>query len=272
MRAPRVPISYSVAEMAWLETNRVMVISDYHAAFVAKFGRADVSASNLHGLRKRKGCKVGRDPGRYVGRGSMFTPAQRDWIAAHAADGVEERHRGFVAEFGRADVTAQQIDEFRKRCGFRTGRTGYFEKGSVPINKGVKNPNPHPNSAKTQFKKGQLPANAKWAGHERVNREGYVEISICEANPHTGFERRYVHKHRLLWEEANGPIPAGMVLKCKGDKSNSDPSNWEMIPQGMLPRLNGKCGRNYDAAPEELKPIIMTVAKLEHRVREKSKV
>lgn len=53
-------IPYSAEEMAWLEENRAMVISDYHAAFVAEFGRQDVSLVNLHSLRKRKGWKTGR--------------------------------------------------------------------------------------------------------------------------------------------------------------------------------------------------------------------
>lgn len=53
-------IAYSAEEMAWLEENRAMVISDYHAAFVAEFSRQDVSAANLHSLRKRKGWKTGR--------------------------------------------------------------------------------------------------------------------------------------------------------------------------------------------------------------------
>jgi hypothetical protein len=53
-----------------------------------------------------------------------------------------------------------------------------------------------------------------------------------------------------------------------GDKGNSDPSNWELVPQGLIPRLNGKSGRDYDHAPSELKPAIMAAAKLEHRVSE----
>jgi hypothetical protein len=63
-----------------------------------------------------------------------------------------------------------------------------------------------------------------------------------------------------------------MVLKCKGDPANADPANWEAVPRGLLPRLNGKAsrGRNYDKAPDELKPTIMAVAKLEHRLHEKS--
>lgn len=206
------PIAYSAEELAWLSENRTMPISEYHAAFVARFGR-DVSAINLHALRKRKG--------------------------------------------------------------WRTGRTGQFAKGSVPSNKGKSCPpgigGRHPNARKTQFKKGQEPHNTKFAGHERISKDGYVEISVDERNPYTGFKRRYVLKHRWLWEKAHGPVPDGYALKCLGDKLNTDPSNWELVPRAILPRLNG--GRHktrvaYDEAPDELKPTIMAVAKLEHRARD----
>lgn len=52
-------ISYNAEEMAWLETNRLLPISDYAAAFNATFKR-DVAPGNLHALRKRKGWKTGR--------------------------------------------------------------------------------------------------------------------------------------------------------------------------------------------------------------------
>lgn len=100
----------------------------------------------------------------------------------------------------------------------------------------------------------------------RVDRvvEIEEEISVDERNPHTGFERRYVLKHRWLWEKKHGPVPDGMVLKSRdGDKRNTEPSNWELIPRALLPRLGGRYGRDYDHAPAELKPTIMAVAKLE---------
>lgn len=209
-------IVYSKAEMDWLEANRLMVISDYHKTFCAKFRRDDVSLVNLHSLRKRKG--------------------------------------------------------------WRTGRTGCFEKGQEPPNKGVKCPpgvgGRHPNARKTQFGKGHLPHNTHYLGHERLSKNGYIEISIDERNPHTGFERHYVLKHRWLWEKANGPVPKGHALKClDGNKANTDPANWQLIPRSLLPRLNG--GRHktriaYDAAPNELKPTLMTMAKIEQRIHERS--
>lgn len=204
------PIRYSAAEMSWLEANRLMVISDYHRAFVETFGRDDVSLVNLHSLRKRKG--------------------------------------------------------------WSTGRTGCFPKGNEPFNKGKSHPT-RGRASETQFKKGGLPHNTNYLGHERVSKDGYVEISVAETNQHTGFERRYVLKHRHLWEQINGPVPKGMALKCRGDRLNTDPSNWELIPRALLPRLNGgrrKKRMAYDAAPEELKPALMAIAKIEQAISEKA--
>lgn len=206
-------IPYSADEMAWLEANRLLPISDYHRGFSEAFGR-DVSAHNLHALRKRKSWK--------------------------------------------------------------TGRTGCFERGQEPTNKGTKCApgvgGRHPNAAKSQFRKGNEPHNTKWLGHERVSKDGYVEISIAETNPHTGYGRRYVLKHVHVWEAANGEIPAGFCLKClTSDRSNCDPSNWTLIPRALLPRLNG--GRHkrrlaYDEASPEVRPAILAMAKVEHQARQ----
>lgn len=208
-------ISYSAEEMAWLEANRAMVISDYAAAFAAEFGRV-IDPKNLHALRKRKGWK--------------------------------------------------------------TGRTGQFAKGQEPMNKGRKcEPGKgglHPNARKTQFRKGNEPHNTRHLGHERIDpKDGYVYVSVAEANPYTGYERRYVLKHKWLWEQANGPLPKGYALKClDGDRTNCAPENWEAVPRALLPRLAG--GNRYrrilsfDEAASELKPTILALAKVEHAVKQ----
>jgi hypothetical protein len=40
------------------------------------------------------------------------------------------------------------------------------------------------------------------------------------------------------------------------------------VPRALLPRLSGKSGRNYDHAPDEIKPTIMAIARLEHAARD----
>lgn len=266
------PVLYSAEEMAWLEANRAMVISDYHRAFCAAFGRGDISAAHLHGLRKRKGWKVGREPGRYKGRRFLFSADEIAWLRQNCTLEIGDYQRAFCQQFGRDKITAAQLHALRKREGWKTGRTGHFEKGHVSHNKGQKMPF-NANSAATRFKKGQLPQNFRGAGHERLDsKDGYVIMIVAETNPWTGAKTRPVHKHRWLWEKANGGLPDGHVLKClDGDKTNCEPSNWQAVPREILPHLNGRFGMAFDQAEPEVKPVIMSIAKLKHAARNAQK-
>jgi hypothetical protein len=271
-RAARIP--YSQAEMQWLSDNRAMVISDYHRAFVAAFARTDVSAAHLHGLRKRLGWKVGRAPGRLAGRKQgrrlPFSSAEIEWLRTNCTKPIADYHSGFCAEFSRTDLSAEQLHSLRKREGWRTGRTGRFNKGNVPWSLGKKLPF-NAGCTRTQFKKGNRTGAAaesyKPIGTECV-RGGYLVRKIHDGLP---MQSRWRAVHLLNWEKLHGPLPKGMALKCKGDRSNTDPSNWELVPRSVLPRLNNCWGRNYDQAPAELKPTIMAVAKLEHGISERRK-
>lgn len=260
-------IPYSPAEMRWLEANRQMVISDYHRAFCAAFSRHDVTAQHLHSLRKRKGWKVGRAPGRYVGRRRCYSDAEIAWLRENCALPIADYHKAFCAEFERHDVTAEKLRGLRKREKWKTGRTGQFAEGAVPWSKGKKIGN-NPGSARTQFKKGSRSGIAldqyKPIGFERVS-DGY---RVRKINDNLPLQARWRAVHILNWEQINGPMPDGYCLKClDGNTLNADLSNWDLVPRGLLPRLNGKSGRNYDGAPAELKPAIMAVAKLEHQLR-----
>ncbi|MEM6384355.1 MAG: HNH endonuclease signature motif containing protein [Pseudomonadota bacterium] len=193
------------------------------------------------------------------------------WIERHKELPRREAHALFCKVFCRDDVSLTNFAALCKRRGWFTGRTGRYEKGAVPLNKGRKMPF-HPACAATQYKAGNLPHNTKFEGHERLNKNGYIEVSVRETNPHTGHERRYVQKHRWLWEKANGPVPEGHALKClDGDKTNTDPANWIAIPKALLPRLAGRADRGqpgYDQAPAELKPVILASARLAHAAKQ----
>lgn len=204
-----------------------------------------------------------------------YSAAETEWLERHRLLPIQDYANGFRETFGRRDVEASHLHALRKRKGWRTGRSGCFEPGQEPANKG-KPCEPgrgglHPNARATQFRKGQEPHNTRHLGHERMSKDGYVEISVAAINPHTGYWRRYVHKHVYLWEARHGPVPDGMCLKClDGDKANTDPANWTAIPRAVLARLNG--GRHktriaYDEAPDEVKPAVLAAARLAHRVR-----
>lgn len=262
-------IKYTARQLAFIKRRKRMPRLELHALFARKFRRRDVSVDNLRCLCVRNGWLTGPRKGRFKGRLRVYTKSELTWIKRRRTMPRRELYTAFIAAFPHLTVSLKGFKQLCKAKGFMTGRDGRLVKGNTPANKGKKMPY-HPNSAKrTRFKKGGLPHNTKFIGHERISKDGYVEISVNETNPHTGFERRHVLKHRWLWEQKHGPVPKGMALKCKGDRLNTDPSNWEIMPRALLPRLNGRYGRGYDAAPNELKPTIMAVAKLEHGLREK---
>ena len=198
------------------------------------------------------------------GRGHWILYSSRElaWIRKQRGMPRRAAHAMFCRTFRRSDVS---LDNFKKLCarkGWRTGRTGCFPKGHIPHNLGKTMPY-HANRARTQFKKGHLPHTTRYLGHERVSMDGYVEISIADTNPHTGYGRRYVLKHRYLWTQQHGPVPAGHCLKClDGNRRNTDPSNWIPISRSLLPFLNGHRGPHYDQAAPAVKPAILTLAQL----------
>lgn len=181
------------------------------------------------------------------GRPIDWQPGELAWIEARRDWPRADLHRAFTAFWMRPEVTPAALKNLCQRMGWQTGRSGRFVKGN-------------------------LPHTWRGAGHESLRSDGYVWIIVAETNPHTGAATRPVQKHKWLWEQANGPVPDGHCLKClDGDRTNTDPANWHPIPRAMLPRLAGRGRTNYDSAPPELKPVLLTIARLEHAAREARK-
>lgn len=210
------------------------------------------------------------------GRQIAYSSAELAFVQSVSKWPRPEAHAAFCQRFSRDDVSLQNFNALCKRNGWFTGRTGCFVKGQTPANKGVRCPDGkggrHPNARRTQFKKGSrngvAARNYKPIGTERITEDGYRERKVNDDLP---FKDRWQLVQRLEWESANGPIPEGYALKClDGDKLNCDPSNWEAIPRGVLARLNGGRFRTtvaYDDAAPEIKPLVMSIAKLKHRAQ-----
>ena len=116
------PISYSADERAWLHANRMLVISDYHRAFCAAFGRDDVSASHLHSLRKREGWLTGRT-GRFEKGMETHNKGRK------CAPGEGGRHPNAVATHFRKGQRQGVAVKLYKPIGFeRVTHEGYVER------------------------------------------------------------------------------------------------------------------------------------------------
>lgn len=206
------------------------------------------------------------------GRSIPYSAEEMTWLEANRLLPISDYTAAFNATFGR-DVAAGNLHALRKRKGWRTGRTGCFEKGSAPHNKGVPcaegRGGRHPNARKTQFKQGERSGVAvklyKPVGTERISKDGYIERKINDDKPEY---KRWRMVQLIRWEAENGPVPDGHCLKClDGDKTNTDPANWEAIPRGVAIHLvPGKYGQgfDYDHAPAELRPAILALAKVKH--------
>jgi len=109
----------------------------------------------------------------------------------------------------------------------RNKKQSYFKKGNVSHNKGKKQTDfmskeAIERSKATRFKTGHIPHNTNYDGHERITKDGYVEIRVEQG--------LYRLKHLHEWEKINGPLPSGHCLWClDGNIKNTNPSNWELI-------------------------------------------
>ncbi|MFA5324103.1 MAG: HNH endonuclease signature motif containing protein [Smithella sp.] len=160
--------------------------------------------------------------------------------------------------------TEKQIAAFTKNHHIKSGRTGFFPKGHVPLNKLIKGIS---HGSCTSFTKGHIPANIKPLGYERLDnrrkpgKTNYIQIKVAEKNPYTGAPARLRFKHIVVWEKHYGPVPSGMVVIFKdSDATNCAIENLELVSRAELLRLNKY---KYREMPEEIKPALLTMAKLE---------
>lgn len=148
-----------------------------------------------------------------------------------------------------------------KRQGNRlkeVGKKSRFEKGAIPINKGKKMSSEiYEKNKHTFYKKGNLPHNTKFDGHERLSTDGYMMIRVALG--------KYVHKHRWIWEQANGKIPKGMLLIFKnGNQLDLDLNNLELTTRQEHMRKN-----SIMRFPPELRKTIKLIHKLKREINAK---
>lgn len=230
MRTVRSPRVYSKTELAFLKKNASKPRADLLAAFVKKFGREDVTKWNLQDLMRRRG---------WYGFGKtapIFNELELNFLQQHKELPRRELLTLVREKFNKPTLKYESLKEVCKRKRILSGR-------ACPP---------------------KLPVGSRSVAHN-----GCVRIKI---NDKVGVGERnsnYKYEHRLRWEELYGPIPKGHKLKCiTADRTNTTPSNWACVPNGVMPRL---AKRGFAAAPAELKPTILAVSKLEHEIQKRTR-
>lgn len=181
-----------------------------------------------------------------MGIGHKYTDEERKFICEYFSAGhtYAETVEAYNQKFDD-HMTISRLKGYTCNHKLVNGRTGRFEKGNVPHNKG-KHPPTVGRMAETQFKAGHVPHNTKPIGYERISRDGFIEVKVRE-KPENG-RKNFEFKHRLIWEQAHGEIPKGYIITfLDGNPQNCVLENLAMISQAENLQLQRANLRSYDA-------------------------
>lgn len=173
----------------------------------------------------------------------------------------------FNQEFN-TEVTVSMLRTYKSNHKLRSGVTCCFTKGHVPCNKGTKGLF-NKGGNKTSFKAGQLPPNTDPIGTEKVLKDGYIWVKI-DNQPKVKKNVNWKQKQKIVWEEANGPVPDGyVVMFADGNNRNFDIDNLVLVTKAEMLYLNrnGLIYNNSDVTKSSV--LIARLANKANRLRRK---
>ena len=171
---------------------------------VERFGlKKPISRSAMQSYKSDHGIV---NPPRYS---AEFIAAARELVADHP---LQETAAILSKRFNR-EVTFYMLKGIMARHGIKTGRTGLFETGHSRGKGRTMSAETREKLKGTFFKKGQRSHNRAPVGTE-VFHDGYMLVKVKDG-PDLGQWDRWAFKHRLVWEQHNGPIPPGYNVQFK---------------------------------------------------------
>lgn len=212
-----------------------------------------------------KGCKVRR-----------FT-AEEDAVIIAMADDYSFREIGETIGRGLGSVSGRlkrlevvpdpiKVAERIKRNGtnlLEIGKQYRFTRGHKPFNTGVKGYK-NPGCEKGWFPKGNKPVNWRPIGSIRTTREGRVQVKIQDGHGN----RNWKFEHYIVWEAANGLVPAKHVIRhIDGNPANNDINNLEMISMKENYKKNSP-----HQFPVEIKELIYTRISLVRQINRRKRL
>ena len=222
--------------------------------FNKKFG-TDKKPSQIKAAMSNRKIRCGRKTNEITrGEYRIFTKEQAEFIKrGYKKWTIERVTEEFNKRFGD-NKTVSQIRGFTRNHGILSGRTGCFEKGLIPHNKGVKGWQPGGRAQEGRFKKGNVPMQHRPVGSERVDSKGgFIMIKVAEP-------RKWRAKHVVEWEKHNGPVPKGHCVTFK----DNNPLNWQVDNLMLATRAQMAVMNRFKLylAPAELKDAAKTCAEL----------
>ena len=165
-------------------------------------------------------------------RGHIYSEEEINFLKAHCYGRTrKEIIEAFKQEFGYELTVGQlkgQMRKFKLTTGHsgRFGENGYYSRGHKMSEEQYKRARP------TMFKKGHIPRNRAEIGKEVITGDGYIKVKVAQPN-------KWKRKQVLIWEAANGPIPAGScIVFLDRDRTNCDLSNLFLVTRTALKIIN----------------------------------
>lgn len=180
--------------------------------------------SMIKGAKNRYGIKSGTPSGTKKGSSFKYPKDMEEYVRSIAKGRKTSEISRMVSEHYGIAFTEKQCRNYKKNHGIASGVDCRFRKGQEPPNKGKPMSREQYEKCKaTMFKKGNMPGNCLKVGDYTHTTDGYMVRKVKETG--TQWER-FEFVHRAVWEEHNGPIPAGkMVSFLDGDKDNCSIEN-----------------------------------------------
>jgi hypothetical protein len=152
----------------------------------------------------------------------------------------------------------KMLQEIESQKLINSGKRHQFKKGQPSHNKGKKMPaEMYEKIKRTMFKPGHKPGNTKKVGSIRIDHEGYTYIKISDAD--------WRLKHRVVYENVNGPVPDDHVVIFKDNNlQNFDINNLQVISQKENMLRN-----TIHQYPEQIQELIKLKNKLKKKINEK---
>ncbi|MEN2464948.1 HNH endonuclease signature motif containing protein [Ornithinibacillus sp. JPR2-1] len=227
-----------------------------------KFGTS-YTAEYIRSYKSRHKIKSNVPKRRVKDDEGLFTKEQKEFIQKHVKGLRNQELADLVNEKFNLSITALQMKNWKRNHGLSSGLKG--SEGLTPPNKGTKGLH-NVGGNKTSFKKGQKPANYKPVGSERVDNDGYLLVKVQEDGP---WNKRWRHKHKILWEEVNGPVPRGYkLIFADGNKENITLENLILVSNRQLLTMNRNSLIQGDA---ELTKTGIVIADLMNKITDRKR-